>query len=293
MPPRSFTWAIIVFWLATAGWLFYREFWPRFQADRPPRLAISFADEVRTSSVRWTIYRDKEPIGSPRKVGKDNRHIGSGRTQFRPLKDRTFELSCEFDFNNLDVLGRPVQKITSSYRVGRKGDLRALDTAVAIEIDPKMKPLQVGVQGKVENGLFIPRLQTRGLGGAFDRPLELDPVPVATDESFVNPMHPLDTIPGLWAGQRWRQPLVDPLADAVTARFGIAVKPQYYEAEVSRATLEPDRQAEDCLVIDYREPGKKKVLARTWVRAADATVQRQEAAFQGTRLVMDRGTLDP
>ena len=37
MPPRSLTVAIVAFWLATAGWFFARDLYPRyFASDRPP-----------------------------------------------------------------------------------------------------------------------------------------------------------------------------------------------------------------------------------------------------------------
>src|SRR5438128_1683764 len=40
MPSRRTALVILVFWLATSGWLIYREFWPRFYADEPPPFAV-------------------------------------------------------------------------------------------------------------------------------------------------------------------------------------------------------------------------------------------------------------
>jgi hypothetical protein len=125
---------------------------------------------------------------------------------------------------------------------------------------------------------------------------------VETDTSFINPMHPLDTIPGLREGTHGRIRVVDPLADAARGfaaklfpwvkMVGARMTIEDLDADVSHATLHWGGKDVSCLVIDYRKPGKKLLLARTWVRIGDNRVLRQEAAFKGSRLVMERGQIN-
>jgi len=152
----------------------------------------------------------------------------------------------------------------------------------------------VFADGEVCSGLFYPRLRVSGVGRTLRQSFTLDPVEVSAEESFLNPMHPLKEVRGLYQGQHWRMRLVDPLEDALSALLakylpGINMRVRYLEADVTAADLSLEGREVACWVIDYREPGKKAILARTWVRRKDGAVLRQEAAFQGNRLVMERG----
>ena len=40
--------------------------------------------------------------------------------------------------------------------------------------------------------------------------------------------------------------------------------------------------------IEYREPGKTRVVARTWVRRRDGLVLQQEASHEGMNVVLLR-----
>jgi hypothetical protein len=293
MPPRFITWAILLTWLATCGWLFYREILPRFQTDGPPEFfQPNFSDEVRSSALRWVIFQDRKRIGTPA-AARDK--SGSGTSQFRRRKDRTFELSCEFDFNNqvpLRILTLQVWKITSAYRVGLKGELHELAAEMVMEdiSEKKPKPVKVTVNGQVEDGQFTPRFRLGGWG-PLDRTMTLPTVAVPANASFLNPMHPLEKVPGLFEGRRWRMPLVDPIGDAVKAWLKVDVGMRYLNAEVSSGTLSWEKKDTPCWVIDYREDGRSRIVARTWVRKTDAQVLEQEAEFNGIRLRMVRGPI--
>ena len=47
MPARPLLLAILFFWVATTGWLFYKELWPHLRSGQPPPYTIDLADEAR------------------------------------------------------------------------------------------------------------------------------------------------------------------------------------------------------------------------------------------------------
>jgi hypothetical protein len=294
MPPRHFTLAIIVFWLATAVWLFCREFLPSFQAGRPPEFfKPEYTDEVRPRALRWSVYQDDQPIGSPI---RERQRIGIGDTEERRVKGRTFRLTSHFKELKLKIARFEVPtEIVNTYWVGLKGELRKLEAKVVVTWDKRARPFELHVTGTVEDDLFTPHVSFQHFPGLRNEKLTLDPVPVSQRDSFLNPMHPLSEVRGLRVGQAWRMPLVDPLGDAL-AGAASKVMPfpdfsiPFLDAEVAAGQLERKGRVETCFVIDYRKPGKRKVTARTWVRQSDGVILRQEAAlFLGDRLVMDRG----
>jgi hypothetical protein len=157
--------------------------------------------------------------------------------------------------------------------------------------------LDVGVEvaarfkGEVKDGLFTPHLQIEGLPGGFLDKLKLKPVPVSAFGSVLNPMHPVNKLPGLREGQRWRIPKVDPMAFAAGTLLanlaGDGGAPQFLEAEVRTDTLNWNGLPSDCFLIEYREAGEK-VTARTWVRRSDSLVLQQLAREPAMELVLVR-----
>jgi hypothetical protein len=310
MPPRSFVWAIFVFWLATAGWLFQRALLPRLRPEnRPQFFRFQHADEVRPSNARWQIYRDHQKIGS---ALPNQQQIGSGESAVHRLK-HGFRLSCELKFREQDqqlvildlssaaFLPLPFKKVKltelkSAFDVTVKGELRAMTAEALMPLDDGNQQITFSLSGKVREGVFTSAFRVTGLGGLPGKPITLEPVDVAPGECFINPMHPLDKIWDLREGQHWRMPLSDPLAEAVRgmlAKWPVVKEllprtAAYYDADVTSRVLRWSKGDYDCWVIDYREPGQSQVVARTWVRKSDNSVLRQEAAQHGSRLVMDR-----
>ena len=65
MPGRPYIVGIVFFWMATATWLFQREFWPALQPGEPPPFNVDLVDEARQMPIQWTIHRgpEEEKIG--------------------------------------------------------------------------------------------------------------------------------------------------------------------------------------------------------------------------------------
>jgi hypothetical protein len=291
MPSRLVTLAIVAFWLATTGWFVAREVAPRWRAGQAPPYVIEFADEAlrNAPNVHWRLSRN----------GQD---LGIIRTGFKYREaDDAFLLTAEGARITLLRVG-PVEAtaegVHSDLLVTREGELRA--TQFAAKLNLQGLTMSVAVNAEVR-GDRIER------SCVIDSPLgrarsDLRPVPSARG-SVLTPLHPVNRIQGLRPGQRWRVPLLDPLGDAARAAVLAAAAqllgqkppealpdaaPSFLDAEV-RPAPEPlayQGADHDCLLIEYR--GGEDFTARTWVRAADGLVLRQEARTPDEELVLQR-----
>ncbi|MBN9120046.1 MAG: hypothetical protein J0I06_12930, partial [Planctomycetes bacterium] len=64
MPPRSAVAGIVAFWLATTGYIAYRDVWSRMFSSGPPPVSIELADEARQNvPAKWTLYRNGQKVG--------------------------------------------------------------------------------------------------------------------------------------------------------------------------------------------------------------------------------------
>lgn len=291
MPPRFVTLLIIAGWLASSGWLFYRDLWPSLRPGEPPPFIIDLADEAQRQAfhTRWNVFRDNKEIGKL-----------STWVEYRETDD-TFALKSKIDkldgLHFFSVFQVQVKKMESTYRITRDGDLRDIKVEFAADV---VYPLgrhhfEGDVDGRVEDRRFAPRFKLSS--SAFpELDLKLEPVEVAARGSMLTPMHPVNRVLGLRAGKRWRMPLVDPLRDALasTAKemfkgIGIAEGPgiRFLDAEVlnePRLVEWGDREV-PCLIIEYRG---EDMVAHTWVRLGDGMVLRQEAKWHGDHLVLQR-----
>src|SRR5262249_55594123 len=203
--------------------------------------------------------------------------------------DRTFWLESSFNFKDLKISPLTVRKMANRFRVTAKGELRELKVDITLTLLGLEHKFEAS--GTIDGDTFTPRVAGSILG---NKPPKLDPVKVASNGSVLNPMHPLNRLPNLRTGQTWRVPLVDPLADTVAAclpsldLFGPRI--EFLNAEVTEDNLTWRGKEVSCLVIEYRAPGKSHPSARTWTRRRDGLVLRQDAEFQGRKLVLERET---
>src|SRR5689334_16019447 len=64
MPSRPVVASIFLLWLATLGFAFYRDIWPRLAAAGPPPIAFDLADEAsQFVPVRWKVLRGDQQVG--------------------------------------------------------------------------------------------------------------------------------------------------------------------------------------------------------------------------------------
>ena len=129
--------------------------------------------------------------------------------------------------------------------------------------------------------------------------------------SVLNPLLPINRLIGLRPGQHWRLRLFDPLVDALAAALpGAKPELRFLDAQVlsepqvitwlkkirdaeekrfsTQIKIEDDQEEVSCHVTEYREQGQ--VVGRTWSRASDGLVLRQETKLDGDQWTLERQT---
>ena len=292
MPPRWLSVPIIVFWLATTGWLFYQDVWPSLLPGQAPPFTIDLEDEVQTQQahIHWSVFYNDRPYLQAETWVEPNPadETFALQARVRPLatgpKD---EAGAAAPFGGLVQL----RKSTSVYRVARNGDLRSVSVEFTVEAHAGalIVPGDGSLSGEVKDGQFHSRLRLSSpllSGKTIEK--ELEPVAVSTHGSVLSPLHPVNRIAGLRPGQTWRLPLVDPIKDALTA---LATGEPGQEIVVSARVLPQtqiltwNNQPTECLVVEYQGDD---VSARTWVQVGTDLVLRQESERDGERLAMQR-----
>lgn len=209
MPSRFLCLIIVVFWLAMSGWLFYREIWPYLRADRSPSFTIDLLDEIQTQRLEdfWTVTKNGQPAYVARTWIK---HQG---------QDDTFALHCELTRPARVTPGamptaRERKTLQSRYVVTRGGELCEADSTLLITLpqadeQPALE-FELKISGPVREGRFQPVFQFQyredGQRKQFrEQPLDSFEFPRGC---VLNPLHPLDRLPGLREGRRWHMPSV-------------------------------------------------------------------------------------
>jgi hypothetical protein len=313
MPPRWLSVGIIFGWLAAMGWLFWHDLWPRWRPGEPPPFAIDLVEEVHNDRLytQWHVQHQKKDATEPVDVFDDTKTWVSYQQ-----KDDTFTLHAELKSKsrgkkNLELLRFrgslvKVDSLISSYRVTRAGQLQGLRSQMNFTVveeksperpvdaeeksperpvDAKTTSIQVVLHGEVRGDQFF--LSCRGGPESLSRPIEMDlpPVPLSHNTSMLLPLHPVNRIHGLRPGQSWRQPLIDPLHDALGVG-GV----RYLNARVlpqPQILKEDDNDKTTCLVIEYTDEDGQ-FAGRTWVEQNSERVQQQEAVRDGDRWIMKR-----
>ena len=287
MPSRLAVFAIFTFWLVTLGIVVRRDVWPRVFSSGPPPVSVDVGDEAsQLLPSPWTIYRGATSVGRL-----------STRTTYRDADD-TYQFTHEYSMLQLEAGGvlLIVPRLTTVTSVARDSRLRgqSLDGNfslhhVGLRLDAKLT-----VAGRVAGGQFVGECELKS--DVLNLKRDLVPVPVPNGHAL-NPLQVVNRITGIRPRQEWVVHVVDPLSDAVALvareqfeKAGVSLPEKKREplvAQVSEATQEMKWKGEQvpCWVIEYRDA---EVKARTWVRASDGKVLKQEAFDKGEHLTVLR-----
>ncbi len=291
MPSRRVVALIVAFWLVTASYVAYRDLWPVLFASGPPPVAIDLADEAaQTVPVRWTIH-----ISGQKKPG---RLI----TQMKYNEgDDTFSFTNRYSDLRYEVSTAAVvvPELTSVVRVTRAGDLREQTVDGKLELcfgEIKFADATAKIAGTVVNGQLRAICDVTAPFPIGNFAKELAPIPVPKGQPL-NPLQPVNRIADLRPGRRWVVHESDPLKEVVAAltneklgEFGIKL-PEENRTHLIGAVLSDQHSLDwhgrvvSCWVIEYR---RDELIARTWVRASDGKVLKQEAFQKGDTLTIIR-----
>lgn len=291
MPPRTAVAGIVAFWLATTAYIAYRDVWPRVFATGPPPVSIELADEARQDvPAKWQLLRNGQKVGRL-------------TTQMKYLDNEdAFVFTYRYTELRLEQgdVALTASEINSEVKVSRGGELREQTMRGKVKLslrDLKLAEGTLSVRGKVVNGVLTGsgELKSDFLSASGD----FDPVPVPPGGQPLNPLQPVNRLGNVQADKRWQVNESNPLQDAISGLFkkklaetGLRLpEDKKKETLVARVGSSPQplttvrKEEVMCWVIEYR---RADPVARTWVRASDGKVLRQEAFEKGESLVFER-----
>lgn len=293
MPTRRSVALILLFWLATLGYVGYRDVWPRLFADRTPAVWIDLSDEAtQTVPVRWALFRGDARVGT---VTTQMSYDAAGDVFHFATKYRG-ELQLEIFGLTFKV---PEFEMTTT--VNRAGQLRAQKMVADFQV--RRFGLSLGGTGTtdavVRDGHLVGQCKlVADTLGTVEQQLEPTPVP---DGQVLNPLQPVNRLRGVRPGMRWVIYEVNPLGEAVTGikdtmlknGFGTALlssKPAERASLIATVADAPERlklkRGEfDCWVIDVRGDSGSTTV---WVRVSDGYVMQQLAKLEGESMRLER-----
>jgi hypothetical protein len=276
MPGVLIRWLIVIGWLATTAWWFVRDVAPWLGADKlgyKQLLAKRAADE----STNWRVFIDGKSVGS----------ILSGvqpRTNGGFLVWSQALLKSDLVAAAVGVGGDADVAVQLNAEVSPLGRLTFFEVRLSLRSGAAASSEVASLRGDVEGEELV--LQPIVNSQAIGKPIRIkfDPAtPIGGDFS------PTDRLPGLWVGRKWTTRVVDPKA----ALFGgglLGTGPPSREVMhtvVGSESIVWNAKTWECFVVEDRHGD---MIGKTWVRAADAAVLRQEANFGRSVVVME---LDP
>lgn len=320
MPSRWLRWPIVVFWLTTTGWLFWRDLWPNWRPGEPPPFYIDPVEEVQKGDpvpTHWTVRRYSTGKSKVFRASTWGEYHGDDDTySLHARLDATKTIDRKDNFYVAKYF--KVEVLTSEYRVTRAGCLHSLEATVKTTpylgegesslskflspLLPKSNAIPSGtneqapaksvlmrVWGEVHDGQFFAHCSASS--DLLAKPLQFDlpSTSVSYTGSVLLPLHPANHIRGLRPGQSWRQPLIDPLRDAFAGLPGFSGGVRSLHARVlpQPETLKIGDNDIECLVIEYTDDENNSV-GRTLVEQNSERVQQQEANLENGQWIMTR-----
>ena len=281
MPTRPTIVLILVGWVVAAAGLFHRDILPEFRNTPPPDLrSVAGANDDATPTTWFLSVADDAGLKSLRPVGR-----AYTRTEHRPDGTTVLISNVSFDSNGM-LRGTPFAP-----RVEESGPEGHVTIHNSCEVDPSgnLRQFRVKVYSTADTSAPLLTIDARNAGRTIEatvrgpypwlnRPVS---IPYEPRGLVQNGIGPVDRLPGLQVGQRWRTEVVNPMTGIPgTALTEVTGKHSIFWNNTSVSTLE---------VLQKLSPGAgmPEVAARTWVRP-DGLVLRQEVPLPFVRLILER-----
>jgi hypothetical protein len=302
MYSRWFSVAVVMFWIATMGWLLQCKILPPLVVGDPPTYRTILADRQEAERpAGWMIQLDNKPLGwaTSRPYLLDN-----GVTEFR----------SRVHLNRL-----PLEEITPGWMKSllRMVDSRELgqvalnvDLEGALEIDPLGRPIgfnskasfgestarrdaqgflapgesdarySISIQGTVEGRQL--KLKVRSGEFVYNTSTYLSPDALMTDA-----LTPQARLPELKVGQSWTVPIYSPLRPPTSPVEVLHARVERREPLVWQEQVLPTY-----LVVFHSDPGSemtshREARAKAWV-SLDGDVLKQEVILPASRMTFER-----
>jgi len=274
MPPRIVSLGILIGWALAASALLVRDVLPDLLVGPPPDFRDVAEADGSSGPTRWTLLADDPSTEDP----DDLRAVGQAITETTHQLDGhvRFENQVWFD-SGLLLEGTPLEsagnerlEIRSLMDVDQHGNLNSFYSGVRLAGDER--ELLV-LEGRLESDA----IEVRARGPILPWGERTFSFPYRARGIVQNAMGPLERLPGLHVGQQWSGQVISPLTGRVEqVRF-----------EVTRRNVMIPWG--DAMVPTYELTAHfGRMSARTWARASDGLVLRQEVPLMFVRLVLER-----
>jgi len=222
MPPRLVSLTIVAFWLGMLVWLFFRDLWPSVRPGEPPRYTIMASEEAarQGSPVRWNVFRDGVHL-----YDLETRTTYHERGEDGAIED-SFEMRAFARAVKPPDRKAPVRRLRSFIRIGRDGELRAVNAQLHLVVAEW--EVLIDVEGQVLERQVLPCWRVKAWPKdefhseerVFDREslsetapeyqfeTPFPPLEFAERGIVLNPLHPPNRLDTLRPEQQWRMPLV-------------------------------------------------------------------------------------
>lgn len=293
MPSRRGVVVILLFWLATTGYVGYRDVYPRLFADAAPTVWIDLSDEATQAlPVRWTLYRGEQ-------------RVGGVTTQMSPdAAADAFRFVTKYHGDlAVDIFGVSfrVPDYEMTMLLDRRGQLLAqkMEAAFAVKFFGLSRSGTATVEGVVKDGQLTGACKLVAEDfGTVEEPLKPTPVP---DGQMLNPLQPVNRLRGVKPGMRWVIYEINPMGEAIANIKNFMLKKNLGTSLLSSESTEPDamiatvgdrpealklkRGEHECWVIEVRGAHGTTTV---WVRVRDGHVMQQVAKVEGDTMRLER-----
>ncbi len=272
MPNRFVCVAILAVWAYATMALLQRDVLPGLLIGPPPDLRVVARANDELTPTRWAILVADDPDAL------NLRSVGQAETYMRRAKDDWTRLHSSAWFDSRELLkGTPFEtpqgervEINAAFDIDNRGNLEGFRAGVSFEgLDEEVLVLTGVVR---RNQLDV---TSRGPSPLLNWKRSF---PYEPREMVQSVLAPMDHLPNLQVGQRWSSRVVNPLA--LTGQ----VRPVEVVVERKSLITWDSSPVTTFEVVSRFGP----MTARTWVRASDGLVLRQEAPLPFVRIVLDR-----
>lgn len=273
------------------SWLAATKVLPALQQGSPPDYRDEFVAERKPPPVAWDLFWNEQPIG----MTVSQAFLQEGEpselrsiVQFEQLEIRAIlrEILGALSFLTNSIFGegsdaRLDMTIATRLRLDWEGELQGFETAIKAG---EAFDLFLRGQRTDEDRLRVSAYYGESVDDSVESPLARE-FNLPTKSRYSDAFSPRTRMQGLWVGQKWTTPVVNPLSTSDSVRL--------VESFVEKTeTIIWQEQPIDTFLVVYRYDSgsgsaSRAPVGKAWV-TADGTVVRQELPIGSARVRFER-----
>lgn len=268
---------VVLFWLATSGWLLVEKILPTLAPGTPPGQQSLYTSQGKP--VAWTVFWNDQPLGwslsQSRRESDGGMEVESTLHFDRLPMDEILPSWTKFILkNSLDPRALFALDARGHLSIDASGSLRSFRSVICSPSSTE----QIVLSGMIDKGQVTVLVNAGDVHYSTSRRLP-------TNVSLGDELSPQARLPGLFPNRRWTVPVYSPL------RPGQAPIEIMHAHVAAEETLYWDDALVRVDVVHYRDDpaSHHEPRCRLWVDRA-GKVLKQESVLLGSRLVFVRRT---